>query len=282
MRQFFLPAVAVLALVGGADAQQPLPSPFKIEPLRPSPFARPGTLPALGIGKGSEVLKGLDLSPFDKPLAKPPLVWPKLSMPEAFDPDRPAIGPGSTILARSRLFDPEALLGQPPAVRPMDTAKFPAERRWVLGLKDRFPKLGADFEVLGAGTPDPDTCAARAGTRQAIPGTYNCIAHTAGIKNVWVNPYQTGAGWDDYYGPLGYKRAAGTDTSFTTGTQKVAVYATKRPDGQLKQYTHAAVQDADGTWTSKLGSGPLIRHRTAEAVGGGLYGEVVRVYERRR
>ena len=114
------------------------------------------------------------------------------------------------------------------------------------------------------------------------PGTYNCIAHTAGIKNVWVNPYQKGDAWDLYYGPLGYAKATGTDTGHEKGVQKVAVYAARLPNGKLKEYTHAAVREADGTWTSKLGSGPLIRHRTAAAVGGGTYGEVVRVYARPR
>lgn len=302
MRKFFLPVAAILALVGGANAQslsdrlagtkpkvEVKPEP-KVEHRLPSPFARPaepakkpaGTdlldlyvplpptfpLPA-DFGKGSLVLKGLDTGKFG--LNPDPLpIMPQRARDYSGVKSLPA-------------FDPELILGKPTAfVRPMDTAALPQSRAVVLGWKKDFPFLGDDFEVQGAGTPNPTACATKAGTDKAIPGTYNCIAHTAGIKNVWVNPYQKGEGWDLYYNPLGYKRVSGTDTSFTKGVQKVAVYAKKLPDGRLKEYTHAAVQEADGTWTSKLGSGPLIRHRTAEAVGGGTYGEVVRVYERTR
>lgn len=301
MTRTFLTLTAVLALVGGAKAQslserlakpkaevKPqlkgdhlLPSPFQLlEPVKkpagagfPDLYVPPGPtfpLPA-DFWKGSAVLRGLDLGKF------------------GLNPD-----PLPTIPQRARdysgrkpttLWEPELLrdLGKPTEfVRPMDTAAFPQSRAVVVGWKADFPFLGDDFEVQGTGTPNPTSCATKAGTDKAIPGTYNCIAHTAGIKNVWVNPYQKAAGWDLYYGPLGYKQATGTDTSFVKGVQKVAVYAKRLPDGRLKEYTHAAVQEADGTWTSKLGSGPLIRHRTAEAVAGGSYGEVVRVYERPR
>lgn len=295
MTRTFLTLTAVLALVGGAQAQslaerlggikpepkvEPrLPSPFKVtEPAKkpagtgfPDLYVPPGPtfpLPA-DFGKGSAVLKGLDMGKFGlnpDPLA----VIPQRAR------DYSGLKPGL-------VFDPELLLGKPTEyVRPMDITAFPQSRAVVLGWKADFPFLGDDFEVQGTGTPNPTTCATKAGTDRAIPGTYNCIAHTAGIKNVWVNPYQKAAGWDLYYEPLKYKKAAGTDTSFVKGVQKVAVYAKKLPDGRLKEYTHAAVQEADGTWTSKLGSGPLIRHRTAEAVAGGSYGEVVRVYERPR
>jgi hypothetical protein len=168
--------------------------------------------------------------------------------------------------------------------RVMDATRLPNERAVVLAWKKSFPKLGEDFEVLGEGTPHPTECGAKAGldgkvsAGAVIPGTYNCIAHTGGIKNVWVNPYQTVEGWNLYYSPLGLKPTPGLDLSIEPGVQKVAVYATKTAAGKIDQYTHAAIQESDGTWTSKLGSGPLIRHRTALAVEGPVYGEVVRVY----
>lgn len=303
MRKFFLSVAAILALVGGADAQslsdrlagskpkpkvevEVKPEP-KVEHRLPSPWGQPAKkavptdlsqlyvppppmfpLPA-DFGKGSLVLKGLDTGKFGLNPAPLPI------MPQRAR-DYSGVKP-------TTLWEPSLDLGKPfEFVRPMDVTKLPLDRATVLGWKKDFPLLGDDFEVQGSGTPNPTTCATKAGTDKAIPGTYNCIAHTAGIKNVWVNPYQKGEGWDLYYHPLGYKRVTGTDTGFVKGTQKVAVYAKKLPDGRLKEYTHAAVQEADGTWTSKLGSGPLIRHRTAEAVGGGSYGEVVRVYERTR
>jgi hypothetical protein len=186
-----------------------------------------------------------------------------------------------------RSSEPAALKLVGPAVSPariMDAKLRPEWRKVVLGWKKSFPNLAEDFEVLGPGTPGATECATRAGLdgrRQhgaVIPGTYNCIAHSAGIKNVWINPYQTTAGWDLFYTPLGYRAADGLDVSSESGVRKVAVYATKTAAGAVKEYTHAAIQEPDGTWTSKLGSGPLIRHRTAGAVNGPSYGEVVRVY----
>lgn len=298
MRKFFLPVAAILALVGGANAQSPAKKPVAGGLYEPDAPALPPVARPLGLGKGSSVLKGLDVSPFGKPAAQPAFPLPKLSMPEVFDPDTRPVGPGTAILRKS---DPFRDLGKSlETVRPMDKAKFPAEWKLVHGLKAGFPRLGDDFEVQGPSTTPFLVAARKAGllmevpadkpgddptlvvlAGDCVPGTYNCIAHTVGIKSVWVNPYRTAAGWDMYYKPHGYTPAAGTDTSPVSGVQKVAVYATKRPDGRLS-YTHAAVQEADGTWTSKLGSAPLIRHRTAESVGGGTYGEVVRVYTRPR
>jgi hypothetical protein len=217
-------------------------------------------------------------SPFDPPVKKEyPIEVPELQKlwDDLYGPIKPAVAkPVSPAWTD--------LLG-----RVMDTKRMPAERATVLRWSTDFPNLGDDFEVIGPGTRNPTRAReaafgekARAG--QVIPGTYNCIAHTAGIKNVWVNPYQTVEGWDLFYGPLGYRASDRTDTSLEAGLQKVAVYATRAAGRESKEYTHAAIQDGDGTWTSKLGSGPLIRHRTADAVSGPAYGEVVRVYSRKR
>ena len=280
MTRNFLPLAMVLALVGGANAQSlsdrlagwkpkvepkadhPFPFPFKTaEPEKKLILWNPEPLAVLP-GRATGLMEGNGPNPFAQfPGLKPTAQWE----------------PNKGLLADfgKPLFPLEF-------VRPMDTAARPVPRAIVLGWKKDFPNLGDDFEVQAAGTPNPTAMATRAGTDKCIPGTYNCIAHTAGIKNVWVNPYQKGDAWDLYYGPLGYAKATGTDTGHEKGVQKVAVYATRLPNGKLKEYTHAAVQEIDGTWTSKLGSGPLIRHRTAEAVGGGTYGEVVRVYARPR
>ena len=82
------------------------------------------------------------------------------------------------------------------------------------------------------------------------------------------------------YAALGYKRSAGMNTALEPGKEKVVVYATKWPDGSFREVTHGAVQQADGTYTSKMGQGPLIRHLTPEALNGPGYGEPVAVYER--
>jgi len=160
----------------------------------------------------------------------------------------------------------------PAIAQAFDTTRFPGERQIVAGWRKDFPIL-VEFEVKAAGTENPSLTKTKA-------GTFNCISHTAGIKNYWINPFQTRVEWDKFYAPLGYKPTSNLDTSFVAGQQKVAVYAVKKNSGL--EYTHGSVQEADGTWTSKLGSGPLIRHKTADAVNGPIYGEVVRVYVRSR
>ena len=134
--------------------------------------------------------------------------------------------------------------------------------------------------LLEAVTRDTKLCRSLAGKDSVPPGTYNCIAYTTGIKNVWVDPYQTVEGWDLYYGRE-FSRSKTPDVSYEAGLLKVAVYATVTTDGKAK-CTHAALQHDDGTWSSKLGSGPLIRHRTAESVSGPIYGEVVLVYVKKK
>ena len=172
---------------------------------------------------------------------------------------------------------------------PMDTKQYPDQRKIVNGWKESFPNLTDYYEVLEPGTPSPKLTSTIAGlepdkygrTASPPPGTYNCIAHTGGIRNLWVNPYQTWDAWNCYYNPLGYKRELHRflATHVEEGIQKVAIYGIKR-DGNL-EFTHAAIQEKDGTWTSKLGSGPLIRHEKADSVCGPSYGEVVDLYTRR-
>ena len=135
-------------------------------------------------------------------------------------------------------------------------------------LAPAFPKLGNDFEVLGPPT-----------------GDYNCIAHTLGVNDEWVNPV-TGPkgdelkGMDDMYAKQGYKRLPDKDYSYEPGKEKVVVYATANPDGSIKEVTHGAIQDSSGAWTSKLGASELIRHKTPDALDGSVYGKPVAVYEK--
>jgi len=150
---------------------------------------------------------------------------------------------------------------------PLDKSKYP-EQRTKYDYKKFFPNLGDEYEVLAPGT-----------------GDYNCIAHTLGKNNDWVNPV-TGsksdrlAEMDKLYAAQGYKRSSSMDFSYKPGTQKIVVYATKNPDGSIKEITHGAIQDHHGTWESKLGPWPLIRHLTPDALNGSLYGEPVAVYEK--
>lgn len=154
--------------------------------------------------------------------------------------------------------------------RGLDTRKFPEARRVVYSFRDGFPHLGDQFEVV-----DPYT-----GKR------YNCISHSLGINSHWVNP-ETGPNrqplsrMDVLYHGKGYRRVPGLDYGLVPGMQKVVVYA-KVERGQIVQITHAALQERDGTWSSKLGQGPLIRHLTPTALNGPDYGVPVAVYERPR
>ncbi len=147
--------------------------------------------------------------------------------------------------------------------------KYPQARR-AIENNAGFPNLRGDFEVV-----DPTT-----GMR------FNCISHSLGIHARWVNP-QTGPAanplgpMDRMYREQGYRRLAGLDLRPNPRQQKVVVYATKA-GGRIKEVTHAALQERDGTWTSKLGQLPLIRHRNPQALNGPSYGEPVAVYVRTR
>ncbi|MCP4349982.1 MAG: hypothetical protein GY795_31260 [Desulfobacterales bacterium] len=158
---------------------------------------------------------------------------------------------------------------QTPNTPIMDKSKYPDQiKKYKSILDNAFPKINDEYEVLS-----PET------------GDYNCIAHTLGKKNEWVNP-KTGSKadplseMDKIYAEQGYKRSSSMDFSHKTGKQKVTVYAIKNPDGSIKNITHGAIQDNYGTWESKLGGGPLIRHKTPNALNGPVYGEPVAVYEK--
>ncbi len=154
-------------------------------------------------------------------------------------------------------------------IPPMDKTKYPSQRKkYNSKLYKAFPTLKDNYEVLS-----PET------------GNYNCIAHTLGKNGEWVNP-KTGtkadplAEMDKMYAKQGYKRASSMDFNYEPGKQKVVVYAKKNPDGSIREVTHGAIQDRHGTWESKLGGGPLIRHETPDALNGPVYGEPVGVYKK--
>jgi hypothetical protein len=130
--------------------------------------------------------------------------------------------------------------------------------------KTGFPGLGR-FEVLA-----PPTAADK-------KTGYNCIAHTIRVYNKWVWPGTKVADFDRLYGSHGYKRMRKLDYRFNAELDKIVLYAKVHKNGVI-ECTHGARQLADGTWTSKLGSGPLIRHATPSAVGGPSYGRPIAVY----
>jgi len=136
------------------------------------------------------------------------------------------------------------------------------------GIQHGFPRLGDNFEVIGDATD-----------------RYNCISWSLGITDHWVNPetgpaYAPLSGTDRLYAKQGYYREHDLNWRAEPGLEKVVVYASLNPDGTIHEVTHAAHEEPDGTFTSKLGRCPLIRHATPEALRGPSYGVPVAVYVR--
>lgn len=122
---------------------------------------------------------------------------------------------------------------------------------------------------------------------------YNCVAFAAGDTSQWweaLEEPEPGYYWppeafsDDDNGDiealkrcfsaLGYEECGNGDLE--SGYTKVALYAIKKDD-----YKHAAIQEENGEWSSKLGDGFDIRHKTAQCVCGPRYGKIMG-YMRRR
>jgi hypothetical protein len=115
---------------------------------------------------------------------------------------------------------------------------------------------------------------------------YNCAAFAVGIYNTCSTRIETLPEAHAYLTSNGFRRA-NLDFSVNPRLEKVAVYAIAHngfPDNV--QVTHFARQQLDGTWISKFGPGPLIRHRDlgvlAGETGENSYGSVYQVYVRDR
>jgi hypothetical protein len=149
-------------------------------------------------------------------------------------------------------------------------SRYAAEYREMMKpyWRTSFPHLGTHFEVLAPSTGNKGK------------GVYNCIAHTLRIYHVWVWPGTRVADFDRIYGKAGYRRVRGLDFSYKPTVDKVVLYA-KFEKGRIL-CTHGSRQLADGTWTSKLGGGPLIRHATPNSVAGPSYGRPIAVYVKAR
>lgn len=203
-------------------------------------------------------------SPFQPGYVPPPPSWtsPKLSLTKPF---------GQSDL--DLLLSGKHAWSLPTPTKPiLDLTKFPEERLMVAKMKD-FPNLGTDFEVVAPRTGHPDfPQSQKPGVKQ-----YNCIAWTLGITDHWVWPGKTVREFDALYARHGFKRAATRNLKHEPGVVKVALYGLLDDAGNLGA-THAARQEADGTWTSKLGGEARIRHLTAEAVAGPGYGDPIAVY----
>jgi hypothetical protein len=126
-----------------------------------------------------------------------------------------------------------------------------------------FPFLEGDYEVLGPSTE-----------------RYNCIAWTIGVTDQWVWPGKAVVDFDRLYARYRFKPLKTLDYSVVPGVEKVLIYDAPDKKTGGRAVTHGAKQEADGTWTSKVGAMALIKHRTPQAVSGGTYGSPKRVYAR--
>ncbi len=114
-----------------------------------------------------------------------------------------------------------------------------------------------------------------------VTSAYNCIAWAAGESHRWWEPgiYRPVQAGDDLaslvrlFASLGYDSC--DDERLEPGYEKVALYA-----GVLDDWTHAARQLPDGWWTSKLGQGADIIHRSPRALAGNAYGQVLSIMKR--
>lgn len=121
--------------------------------------------------------------------------------------------------------------------------------------------------------------------------SYNCVAFAAGdTKRKWDPGKlpEPGYYWpvtalhednDDIaalkraFAALGFEDCA--DGELEVGFQKVALYAIHEDD-----WLHAAIQESNGEWSSKLGAGYDIRHKSPQCVEGPAYGRVVAYMKR--
>jgi len=144
----------------------------------------------------------------------------------------------------------------------------------------------------------PNLFASGYGVTSVADPQYNCIAWAAGEENTdafWT-PFVVGGG---YYWPQdklprdarvetfiklyeiegGFTECIPNIADLEDGIEKIALYVD--PNGQV---THAARQQPDGIWTSKLGEWEDIDHGAVEGVGGAdpAYGTVVQFLQRPR
>jgi hypothetical protein len=156
-----------------------------------------------------------------------------------------------------------------PRKKPLDPALNSTERTHLVttGERQSFPRLGEDFEVLAPAT-----------------SAYNCIAWALGKEDSWIWPSAPGyavsmADFDALFAFYGYRRIGSLNYDKVPGYDKLVLYA-KPNDFGVPEPTHSARQLPDGSWSSKLGKLPLIRHLHPDDIDGGSYGAAHAVYVR--
>lgn len=140
----------------------------------------------------------------------------------------------------------------------------------MASFSELFPRLSSDtYRITSPASPQ-----------------YNCIAWSLGITSHWWQPglCWSPADWppDDVslgalermFASMGYHNCE-MHADPEPGFEKVALYALS---GFL--YTHAARQLPNGMWTSKLGKGIDIEHRSIHDIEGPAYGNVQQIMKR--
>jgi hypothetical protein len=177
-----------------------------------------------------------------------------------------------------RKYDGRWVVGQavqPPVTagrkRPLSTdrSRFADEYRELAKpyWREALPKLGGRFEVLAPSTGNKGK------------GAYNSIAWSLGANDRWVWPGEALEDFDRLYAELGYRLSRVLNFDHQPGYQKVVLYG--KVEGGKVVARHAAAQLTDGSWTSKLGGGPLIRHLELDDLKSDAFGAPVAVYVRR-
>ena len=153
----------------------------------------------------------------------------------------------------------------------LDIVKHGGERDHFQTVSERanFPRLGHDYEVLGEASD-----------------AYNCISWSLSLTDRWLWPVRPGlpitfGDFDDLYSKHGFRRLPELNFSKVAGHDKIVLYAKVTPENILEP-THAARQQEDGSWTSKVGKLPLIRHLRPGDLEGAMYGSPFVVYVRER
>jgi len=157
------------------------------------------------------------------------------------------------------------LSGETPAPKPIDTDRAAMTSPETV---KSLPRLGSEFTILAPSGK-----------------TFNAFAHVIGVADRWIDvktgsPESPFSEMDRHLSSAGYRRTEGLDVSHRQGVKKVIVYGTVKPDGDVLAITAAAVQLADGTWSSKVGSMAVIGFARPAQLTGTAYGTIVAVYER--
>lgn len=155
---------------------------------------------------------------------------------------------------------------------------------WLGRNGDMFPRLDRkDWEALAPATED-----------------YNCIALSVGETdhNIWPGPRVED--FDKLYAEHGFVPLDGLDYSLQPEVEKAVLYAQSPGDRDYEPArlaleaegrpvppgtaicTHAIRQETDGSYSSKNGHLARIKVLDPRDLGGGFYGEPIRVYARRR